>query len=47
MVRNLMKAGNKVTVYDVVGTAIEEMATEGAIPAYSVDNVFRELNLLI
>ena len=35
MVRNLMKAGNSVTVYDIVGTAVEEMATEGATPASS------------
>ena len=38
MVRNLMNAGNTVTVYDIVGTSVEEMATEGAIPAsYSAE----------
>ena len=35
MVRNLMKAGYSLTVYDVVGSAMEEMVTEGAKPASS------------
>ena len=30
MARNLMKAGYSVTVYDVVGTSVEELATDGA-----------------
>ena len=30
MVRNLMKAGYSLTVYDIVGSAVEEMVTEGA-----------------
>ncbi len=39
MVRNLMNAGNNVTVYDIVGTAVEEMVTEGATPASSSSEV--------
>jgi 2-hydroxy-3-oxopropionate reductase len=39
MVRNLMKAGYTVTVYDIVATAVEDMATEGAIPASSAKEV--------
>ena len=35
MVRNLMNAGYSLTVYDVVGSAMEEMVTEGAKPASS------------
>ena len=33
MARNLMKAGYSVTVYDVVGTSVEELATDGATAA--------------
>lgn len=47
MVRNLMAAGHKVTVYDVVGTAIEEMATEGATPASSSREVAEKNSLII
>ena len=47
MVRNLMAAGNTVTVYDIVGTAIEEMATEGAIPASSSSEVASKNSLII
>ena len=47
MVRNLMNAGNSVTVYDIVGTAIEEMATEGAIPASSSSEVASKNQLII
>ena len=39
MVRNLMKAGYSVTVYDIVADAVEELASEGAIPATSSDEV--------
>ena len=35
MVRNLMNAGYSLTVYDVVGSAMEEMVTEGSKPASS------------
>ena len=35
MVRNLMAAGYSLTVYDVVGSAMEEMVTEGATGAGS------------
>ena len=47
MVRNLMKAGNTVTVYDIVGTSVEEMATEGAIPASSSSEVASKNPLII
>ena len=35
MARNLMKAGYALTVYDIVGEPVEELATEGATPASS------------
>lgn len=35
MVRNLMKAGYTVTVYDINGAAVEQMVLEGAKPASS------------
>ena len=47
MVRNLMKAGNTVTVYDIVGTAVEEMATEGAKVASSSKEVAENNSLII
>ena len=47
MVRNLMNAGNSVTVYDIVGTAVEEMATEGATPASSSGEVASKNSLII
>jgi len=47
MVRNLMKAGNTVTVYDIVGTSVEEMATEGAIPASSSSEVASKNSLIV
>ncbi|MCH7745968.1 MAG: 2-hydroxy-3-oxopropionate reductase, partial [Chloroflexi bacterium] len=39
MVRNLMKAGYSLTVYDIVATSMEEMATDGAKPASSAKEV--------
>ncbi len=39
MARNLMKAGHSLTVYDVVGSAVEEIATEGAAAASSSSEV--------
>lgn len=39
MVRNLMKAGYSVTVYDIVGSSIEEAVTDGASPASSAKEV--------
>ena len=47
MVRNLMTDGNTVTVYDIVGTSVEEMATEGAIPASSSSEVASKNSLII
>jgi len=39
MARNLMKAGYEVTVYDIVGDAVEELATDGAKTASSSEGV--------
>ena len=39
MARNLMKAGYSLTVYDIVGTAVEELATDGATAASSAREV--------
>jgi len=39
MVRNLIKAGFSVTVYDIFATAIEDVATDGAKPASSAREV--------
>ncbi len=47
MVRNLMNAGNSVTVYDIVGTAVEEMATAGAKAASSSEEVASQNSLII
>ena len=35
MARNLMAAGYELTVYDIVGEPVEELATEGATAASS------------
>ncbi len=35
MVRNLLKAGYKVTVYDILRAAVDELAGEGAVPVSS------------
>ncbi|MDA0768645.1 MAG: 2-hydroxy-3-oxopropionate reductase [Chloroflexi bacterium] len=47
MVRNLMKAGHTVTVYDIVGTAVEEMATDGAKAASSSKEVAENNRVII
>lgn len=39
MARNLMKAGYEITVYDIVGEAVEELATDGAKTASSCGEV--------
>ena len=39
MVRNLMKEGYNVTIFDIVGEAVEEMVGEGATPASSAMEV--------
>ncbi len=39
MARNLVKAGYELTVYDIVGEAVEELATEGAKTASSSQEV--------
>ncbi len=39
MARNLMKAGYALTVYDIVGEPVEELATEGAKPVSSAGEV--------
>ena len=47
MVRNLMKAGYSLTVYDIVGTAVEEMVTEGASSASSAREVAEKAPVVI
>ena len=47
MVRNLMKAGYSVTVYDIVSDAGEELASEGATPATSSDEVASKTDTII
>ena len=47
MVRNLIKAGHSVTVYDVVGAAIEESAADGASAASSSREVAEKAPLVI
>ncbi len=47
MVRNLMKAGYSLTVYDIVGTSVEEMATEGAAAASSAREVAEKAPVVI
>ena len=47
MVRNLMKAGYSLTVYDIVATSIEEMATDGAKPASTAKEVAEKASVVI
>ncbi len=47
MVRNLMKAGYSLTVYDIVGSAVEEMVTEGAASASSAREVAEKAPVVI
>ena len=47
MVRNLMKSGYVMTVYDVVGTAVEELATDGAQTAGSAMDVAQRNRVVI
>ena len=47
MARNLMKAGHSLTVYDVVGSSVEEIATDGASPASSSKEVAQKCPLVI
>jgi len=47
MVRNLMKAGYSITVYDIVGSSIEEVATDGARAASSAKEVAQKTPVVI
>ena len=47
MARNLMKAGYSLTVYDVFGTAMEEVVTDGAKPASSSREVAEKTPVVI
>lgn len=47
MARNLMKAGYSLTVYDIVGEVMEELATEGAKPASSSREVASQTEKII
>ena len=42
MAHNLIKAGYALTVYDVVATTVEELATDGARPASSCKEVAKK-----
>jgi 2-hydroxy-3-oxopropionate reductase len=42
MARNLIKAGYSLTVYDIVATSVEELATDGARPASSAKEVAQQ-----
>ena len=47
MARNLMKAGYSLTVYDIVGSAVEDLATDGARPASSSQEVAARTDKII
>ena len=47
MGRNLMKAGYSLTVHDIVGSAVEELATDGAAPASSSKEVAEKVPIVI
>ena len=47
MARNLMKAGYSLTVYDVVGSSVEEIVTDGAIAASSSREVAQKAPVII
>ena len=47
MARNLIKAGYSLTVYDVVGTSVEALATDGARVASSSKEVAQQVPVVI
>ena len=47
MAKNLIKAGYSLTVYDMVGTAVEEVVNEGAVAAASAADVAEASSLTI
>ena len=47
MAKNLIKAGYSLTVYDIVGEAVEELATEGAKPASTSSEVAANTDKII
>jgi|TARA_B100001971_G_scaffold213660_1_gene247692 2-hydroxy-3-oxopropionate reductase len=47
MARNMMKAGYSVTVYDIVGAAVEEVVTDGAASASSAREVAEKAPVVI
>ena len=47
MARNLIKAGYSLTVYDIVATSVEELATDGAKPASSAREVAEQVPVVI
>ena len=47
MARNLMKAGYSLTVYDVVGSSVEEIVTDGAKAASSAKEVAQSAPIVI
>lgn len=47
MARNMMKAGYSLTVYDIVGSAVEEIVTDGAAGAASAKEVAEKAPIVI
>lgn len=47
MVRNLLKAGHEVVVYDIVRAKIDDVVQNGAIPANSAKEVAQQCKLII
>ena len=44
LVRRLMKAGHECVVYDVAPEPVEQLASEGAVPASSLEDFVAKLN---
>ena len=47
MVRNLLKAGHEVVVYDIIDENVEILAADGAIPADSARKVAEQCGVVI
>jgi 2-hydroxy-3-oxopropionate reductase len=47
MARNLIKAGYSLTVYDIIATSVEELATDGASAASSAREVAQSVPLVV
>jgi len=47
MAKNMIKAGYSLTVYDIVGSSVEELATEGATAGSSAREVAEQVSVVI